>query len=185
MGYASPESTGSIGGSFTCSQEALSVSERVNSEIQDYKTLSVTWKHSRSSRSLADCTAIEWWCRHGCEDFPILAKVALAIFGILPGSGGLECDIGGFKDVIGPKRSRLHPAAVEMHLVVDKNLDLAELDPGKLFQLPSDKWEKMYPTRPPSPVDYYIGEELERTSDRNPLELSYQYDPNEETDPFK
>jgi hypothetical protein len=186
MGYASPESASSIGnGSPARSQDLLSVSEQVDSEIQGYKTLGATWKHGRESRSLVDCSAIEWWCKWGCKDFPILAKVALAIFGILPGSGGLECDIGGFKDVIGPKRSRLDPAAVEMHLVVDKNKDLSELDPGKLCQLPEKNWERMYPTRPPSPIDYYVGEELEGTVDPSPLELSYTFDPNEEGDPFK
>jgi hypothetical protein len=183
MGYASPLSTASPGGS--PSQEGvLSVSEQVDREIQDYKTLGVTWTHGRETRSLADCNAIEWWCSWGSRDFPILAKVALAIFGILPGSGGLECDIGGFKDVIGPKRSRLDPAAVEMHLVVDKNKDLSELDPGKLVQLPKE-WERMYPSRPASPVDYHVGEELERPGDCSPLDLSHEYDPNEERDPFR
>jgi hypothetical protein len=176
MEYASPESVSLIGnGSPARSQDLLSVSEQVDSEIQDYKTLGATWKHGRVSRSLVECTVIEWWCKWGCKDFPILSKVALAIFGVLPGSGGLECDIGGFKDVIGPKGSRLDPAAVEMHLVVDKNKDLLELDPRKQCQLPEKNWEQMYPTRPPSPIDYYVGEDLERTVDRDPLELSYTF----------
>jgi hypothetical protein len=100
--------------------------------------------------------------------------VALAFFGVLPGSGALECDIGGFKDIIGPKRARMDPAAVEMHLVVNKNDDLTELEPGRL----EPSWERLYPTRPSSPVDYYEDEELEPTEEGTEMNLSYDFDPN-------
>jgi hypothetical protein len=127
--------------------------------------------------------AIEWWCRWGEREFPCLAKVALAVYGLLPGSGALECDIGFFKDILPPKRSRLDPAAVEMHMVVNKNKDLAELDPGKLEQLPpGENWDRNFPSRPKSPVDYHEGEEQEHTADTYvDVELSYDFDPN---DPF-
>jgi hypothetical protein len=103
----------------------------------------------------------------------------LAIFGVLPGSGALECDIGGFKDIVGPKRAtgRMDPAAVEMHLVVNKNDDLTELDPGRLEPLPRS-WERLYPTRPSSPIDYYEDEELKPTEEATEMNLSYDFDPN-------
>jgi hypothetical protein len=156
----------------------------VDTEIQRYKTLRRWWPYDKDTRDLVECTGIQWWCGRGQQFFPILSRVALAVFGLLPGSRALECDIRGFKDVIGPKRSRLDPAAVEMHLVVDKNKDLAEIDPGKLEQVPKVNWERMYPSRPQNPVDYYEGEKRESIPDNHPLVLSYFFDPNEEVDYF-
>ncbi len=52
------------------------------------------------------------------KDYPCLPMVAKAIFGMLPGSGALECDIGGFKDIIAPKRGLLDPGMVEVLLMV-------------------------------------------------------------------
>jgi hypothetical protein len=105
-------------------------------------------------------------------------RVALAVFGLLPGSGALECNIGAFKDVIPAKRSRLEPGAVEMHLVFAKKRDLAELDPAKLGALPKKGWQRLFPTRPFSPVGYHEGEELEPYDDHIDLDLSYDFDPN-------
>jgi hypothetical protein len=189
MGLGSPDSsvTSEQGSDQNEIAAAATISEKVDDEIQAYKTLGRSWRYERKTRriggGIGELDAIQWWCRWGTPEFPCLAKVALAIFGLLPGSGALECDIGGFKDVIGPKRARLHPAAVEMHLVVNKNKDLSELDPGKLVQLPAAGWEKMYPSRPESPVDYHEGEELEQPQADNciDMELSYDFDPN---DPF-
>jgi hypothetical protein len=176
LGWGSPDCGGSQ--STVGSPQDSSVSEIVDEEIQKYKTLGRWWAHDRRERELVDCTGIEWWCRWGPKYFPCLSKVALAIFGVLPGSGALECDIGGFKDILGPKRARMDPAAVEMHLVVDKNKDLTELDPRKLEQLPKRSWERLYPTRPASPVDYYEDEELELEEEATGVSASYDFDPN-------
>jgi hypothetical protein len=185
MGLGSPDSIDSTHDSatrFTPSSAAATISETVDDEILRYKTLNRSWPHDKHTCRLGDLNAIEWWCRWGEGEFPCLAKVALAVFGLLPGSGALECDIGGFKDVILPKRSRMDPAAVEMHLVINKNKDLTELDPGRLVALPATEWERMYPSRPESPVDYHEEEGLERVADSYvDMELSYDFDPN---DPF-
>jgi hypothetical protein len=159
-----------------------SVSELVDTEIQKYKTIGRWWqeKYDRKERTLESRTAIQWWSHWGQREFPCLTKVALAIFGLLPGSGALECDIGAFKDVIPPKRARLEPAAVEMHIVVGRNKDLTELDPRKIEAVPHTTWERLYPTRPMSPVGYE-DEDLEQSEafdDYIDLELSYDFDPN-------
>jgi hypothetical protein len=62
-----------------------------------------------------------------------------------------------------------------MHLVVDKNKDLAELNPGKLEQLPRQHWERLCPRRPASPVDYH--EEIESLDDDDDRVLR-DFDPN-------
>jgi hypothetical protein len=43
------------------------------------------------------------WRGHSKQisDFPFVSQVASALFGMKPGSGGLECDIGSMDDVIG------------------------------------------------------------------------------------
>jgi hypothetical protein len=167
------------------SPASISVTDQVDDEIQRYKTLSRSWPHGKKTRRLSELqlNAIEWWCRWGEREFPCLSKVALAVYGLLPGSGALECDIGFFKDILPPKRSRLDPAAVEMHMVVNKNKDLAELDPGSLEQLPpGENWDRNFPSRPKSPADYHEGDEQEHTADTYvDMELSYDFDPN---DPF-
>jgi hypothetical protein len=95
-------------------------------------------------------------------------------------SSRVECDIGAFKDVIPPKRAILEPAAVEMHIVVGRNKDLTELDPRKIEAVPHTTWERLYPTRPMSPVGYEDGdlEQAEAFDDHIDLVLSYGFDPN-------
>jgi hypothetical protein len=177
-GYGTPESASSS--TDGAASVPSSVGEMIDAEIQKYKTLGRSWKGDRRDRTLERQNAIQWWCRWGANEFPCLMRVALAVFRLLPGSGALECDIGAFKDVIPPKRSRLEPGAVEMHLVVAKNKDLAELDPAKLGALPKKGWQRLFPTRPLSPVGYHEGEELELEpyDDNIDLGLSYDFDPN-------
>jgi hypothetical protein len=181
--YGSPESD-TMGTPASPAAAVRSVPEQVDDEMQRYKTLSRWWPYSKQDREIVGINAIEWWLKYAEDErinLPCLTKVALAIFGVLPGSGALECDIGGFKDILGPKRSRMDPAAVEMHLVVDKNKDLTELDPGKLERIPQSNWDRLYPRRPVSPVDYHEDEELEPLEDLDhdgDLGLSYSFDPN-------
>jgi hypothetical protein len=178
LGLGSPVS--SEDGSVTSPALPASVSEMVDTEIQRYKTMGRWWKHDRSERTLESRTAIQWWTLWGEREFPCLTRVALALFGLLPGSGALECDIGTFKDVIPPKRARLEPAAVEMHIVVSRNKDLTELDPGRLVPVPHTSWERLYPSRPLSPVGYEEEdpEPQELLDDHIDLCLTYEFDPN-------
>ena len=46
-------------------------------------------------------------------EFPCLYMVASALFAMMAGSGGLECNIGGFGRVIRPERSQLDAGMVE------------------------------------------------------------------------
>ena len=68
----------------------------------------------------------------------------------LTGSGGLECDIGGFKRVIRPERSNLGAGFVEAQLMLSLNLSLAQLDIAKVEDLGKD-WPKYVPCRPKYP----------------------------------
>lgn len=68
-----------------------------------------------------------------------------------------------------------------MHIVVDRNKDLAELDPGRLEAVPHTGWEQLFPTRPMSPVgseDEDPEQSQELFDDYIDLELSYDFDPN-------
>jgi hypothetical protein len=56
---------------------------------------------------------------------------------------------------------------------------LADLDPGKLEQLPTSN----YPTRPHSPVEYHEDDDQDQTPQVGvEMELSHDFDPN---DPFQ
>ena len=184
--YGSPDSFSTCSPSQSPTVAARTMPEQVDDEIQRYKTLSRWWPYNKRDRELVGINAIEWWIKYGNDlrvNLPCLTKVALALFGVLPGSGALECDIGGFKDILAPKRARMDPAAVEMHLVVDKNGDLNELDPGRLERIPQSNWARFYPNRPVSPVNYHEEEELEQEEDltldpNGASAMSYSFDPN-------
>ena len=88
-----------------------------------------------------------------------MQKVAKAIFSMLPGSGGLENDIGAFKDIISPKRESLDPGMVEVLLVVKLNKSLAEFNTLEVKVLRrGDTWKEKLPRRPDFPADYFDGE---------------------------
>jgi hypothetical protein len=66
----------------------------------------------------------EWWDHSKqIHDFPCLSQVASALFGMKPGAGGLECDIGSMGDVIGRRRSSLGPGIVEASMMIKLNKD--------------------------------------------------------------
>mmetsp|Transcript_16268 Transcript_16268/g.21285 ORF Transcript_16268/g.21285 Transcript_16268/m.21285 type:complete len:167 (-) Transcript_16268:30-530(-) len=95
----------------------------------------------------------------------ILINNGVTIFGMLPGSGALECDIGGFKDIIAPKRGLLDPGMVEVLLMVRLNKPLTEYDIGKIATLPCDTWQTKIPKgRPTLPTDYFAGEDAEQAA---------------------
>lgn len=56
----------------------------------------------------------KWSCdSHVSSLFPGLSRVVLGYLSMLPGSGGLKCDIGSIGDIVALKRSRLSLGMVE------------------------------------------------------------------------
>ena len=82
------------------SQEAppQSPNEIVQQEIAHFKTAR-TDKKAKEVRGDLEC--LKWWDKQA-DDMPCLRMAAKALVGILSGFGGLEFDIGGFKDVLPP-----------------------------------------------------------------------------------
>lgn len=70
-----------------------------------------------------------------------LSHVAFALFGFLPGSGSLECDIGGFSDIIGQRCVSLEPGMVEASMVLNLNKDLLLGEGGES----SKNWRQIIP----------------------------------------
>jgi hypothetical protein len=66
---------------------------------------------------------------------PGYSRVAGGFNGKLPGSGGLECNIGMCGDLIAPKRGSLKPGYIEAQLMIRVNKDLVELDTTKVDDL--------------------------------------------------
>ena len=111
-----------------------------------------------------DARLLQWWDTQ-VDRMPCLRMVVKSLHGMLPGSGGLELDIGGFKDVIGPKRAQLDPGLVEVQLMLNVNKDLTTLDTLKIPKL-GVGWRTHIPTRPKFPDDYFDEvEEEEQTTD--------------------
>jgi hypothetical protein len=71
-----------------------------------------------------------------------------------PGSGGLECDIGGMDDIIGRRRGSLGAGMVEASMAIRLNKDMIERDPTKVAAYKKD-WKTFIPTRPDYPADYF------------------------------
>jgi hypothetical protein len=94
------------------------------------------------------------------QDFPCLSQVASALFGMKPGSGGLECDIGSMGDVIGRRRGSLGPGIVEASMMIKLNKDRIVRDVMMVKEYPTS-WKAFIPKRPDDPADYYINNELD------------------------
>jgi hypothetical protein len=158
-GYGSPDTTSTSDSNSPLGGDA-SLADQVDTEIKRWRSLGRVWDHRIEDRLIKESeTAIDWWIKWGeSESYPVLKKVALALFSLLPGSGALECDIGCFKDIVQPKRASLRAGVVEMNVVVGLNKDLHELDVSKICKL-GESWEAMIPDRPSSPVGYHDGEE--------------------------
>jgi len=69
---------------------------------------------------------------------------------VLPGSGGLECDIGSIGDVISPKRGSLGAGLTEVQVMLKVNAALMTRDIRRIPCL-GDKWEDHIPKRPELP----------------------------------
>jgi hypothetical protein len=96
----------------------------------------------------------KWWAKPQVKVmYPGLSRVALAIFGMLPGSGALEeecnINIGGVSDdLVGPKCGSLGLGMVETMMVIRINKDLVSVDTRHITQL-DDKncWQQKIPKR--------------------------------------
>jgi hypothetical protein len=86
--------------------------------------------------------------------------VASALFGMKPGSGGLECFIGSMGDVIGRRRGSLGPGMVEASMMIKRNKDRIVRDPLMVEEYPTT-WKGFIPKRPDDPADYYMDPEHE------------------------
>jgi hypothetical protein len=124
--------------------------EAVEREKEDYFALDKT---TADEENLA-----AFW--NGMEkQMPALSRVAGGFLGALPGSGGLECDIGGVADLVGPKRASLKPGLVEAQLMIRVNKELVSLDTTEIVDL-GKNWKDHIPSRPDYPVDYFDEETL-------------------------
>ena len=96
----------------------------------------------------------EWWAQpQQTRAFPCLSQVAASLFAMKPGSGGLECDIGGVGDVVGLKRSSLDQGMVEATMMLKLNKDLTVVNPILVPNLGA-RWKDAIPGRLPHPEDY-------------------------------
>ena len=76
------------------------------------------------------------------------------LFGCKPGSGGLECDIGGIPDIVSARRGSLGPGMVEVAMFLKLNKKDAIRDPRKVPSL-GRLWQGSIPGRPEYPPAYF------------------------------
>ena len=120
-------------------------------EIHDFKSFSSKKNDEKNPlRQLASYdyrTMNQWYVEPPIlSKWPALARVALGFYGMVPGSGGLECDIGALSDLLSPKRSRLDPGIVEVQAMIRLNKGMQVVDSTKIHQLGGD-WETKIPKR--------------------------------------
>ena len=134
-------------------EDDLSPQQYGESELARYRESPLTLEEHDIDYS----TLFGWWGRkEQKQNYPCLALVSSQLFGFKPGSGGLECDIGGMGDVISPKRSSLSPGMVEVAMFLKLNKDLVERDPLKVTELSRNDWKHSIPGRPEYPHGYFI-----------------------------
>ena len=80
------------------------------------------------------------------KEFPALSRIALAYMGMLPGSGSLECNIGGIGSLVGKSRGSLSPGMNECQMMVWLHKDLGTFNTQKVPDLGRD-WNKHIPNR--------------------------------------
>ncbi len=123
---------------------------------------------------------VQFWKNHK-KELPGYSRVAFGLLGMLPGAGGLECDIGGVGDIIGSKRGSLDPGLVEVNLMLRVNKSLQETETIKVPRL-GDKWKEHIPVRPSYPEDYFEGEEEEDEHNKDEEEQEEEEEEKEEED---
>ena len=90
---------------------------------------------------------VEWWSNPQVVfEFPALSRVALGFYSMLPGSGGLENDIGGIGHLVSQKRASLSQGMAEAMMLVKLNKKLRPVDVTKVPELGS-KWKESIPNR--------------------------------------
>jgi hypothetical protein len=149
-GLSSPESTAT--GHSPGSGVALpnSPADVVDREIEFYKQAIM----EQAVRAIdSDSAGLSWWDAHK-DRMPCLRQVAKTIYGMLPGSGALELDIGAFKDIISPKRGSLGPGLVEVQMMLRINKDITTLDTTKVSKI-GKHWTQHMPKRPDFPGGYF------------------------------
>jgi hypothetical protein len=102
-----------------------------------------------------------WWkpeqCKveHGYNGYRYLPRVADSLFGMKPGAGGLECDIGGIADVVTARRGSLGVGMVEVAMLLKLNKTDLIRDPSKVPGL-GKRWKEHLPNkRPDYPSSYF------------------------------
>ena len=123
-----------------------------NDVVQQEMTLYKTARTNKKAKEVrGDVECLKWWDKQ-VDEMPCLRMAAKALMGILSGSGGLELDIGGFKDVLPPKRGSTAPGLVEVQLLLNINKKLVTLKTDDIPKLGSN-WMSHIPTRPFLPDD--------------------------------
>jgi hypothetical protein len=84
---------------------------------------------------------------------------------MLPGSGGLECDIGGVGDAVSPKRGSLSAGMLEAAVMVRFHKGIISSKMDDIRQLSVAEWQSMIPARPEMPDGYFQDEEEEGEED--------------------
>jgi hypothetical protein len=139
----------------TPSHTQATAAEVVAAEIEAYKEL----VNSEPSSPVYSNLMVWWAAPDMARNYPCMSLVAGAIFSMLAGSGGLECDIGGIGDVITSKRSCIDPGMVEATMMIKLNEKYREHDPSKVKDLGKRGYMDHIPSRPEVPVGYYDDEE--------------------------
>ena len=102
---------------------------------------------------------------------------------MLPGSGALECDIGGMQDIISKRRGSLLSGLVEVQMMIRLNpsvqtLNIMEIEQLEIGSSSNDGWKKFIPKRPKMPEHYFAEDdedddrEVEAPGPRTPTEVA-------------
>ena len=94
-------------------------------------------------------------------EYPCLSEVVKSVCACLPGSGGLELDIGRMPKIVSPQRGSLSPAFIEANLFVNLIMNKAEYVSSKVKDLGDEHMEAL-PKRKDKPIDYFVNEVLEK-----------------------
>jgi hypothetical protein len=123
----------------------ISADNIVNNEMDEYLKMIGKTDGLCADPKCQPGTIARWWANNDAlEKFPCLSRVACALYGMLPGSGGLECDIGGVSDMVQPKRGSLSAGIIEAMMSVRLNKTLVERDITIVKDL-GRQWEKSIP----------------------------------------
>jgi hypothetical protein len=134
-----------------------------------------TWNNSDRKCDEEGKDILKRWTRHE-QHFPCLRVEAFAVNGFLAGSGGLECDIGLFKDIITAKRSSLSSPVIEVLMMIKLNKTINVFkNTNDIPSLSDDTWMLHWPKGHPELPPAYLAavEAVEQLfhAQRNGVEL--------------